>query len=479
MNTTRLRFRPAFTLVEIIVVMTIILVLASLAVAFYPDISTSERATRGASSLQEWLLIAKQRAKRDGLPTGLRFLPFTNGTQTFCNQMVYIQQPPDFAVGRCTAVTNGSSGSLQAMLNVNVQGSQYTQGGTLAPEDEFDVQNGDYLELYGSGYVHQIFTVTPSGTTSLLQTLGNSAAYPGVLTSPTLCTPLTTLSAAVTSTTSTTISVTANTGINLNDMLQIDYEWLQVTNISGTTLTVTRGFDSTTASVHANGETVYDANLIPANKPGPNYRIIRQPRELPGEPTLILPYNISIDMNTGSNVAGVSGNTQTFSNPPKRSSLNPSTLYSYFEIIFSPTGSVIGSGNQSPYDGQIYLWVRDTSVLNIASDPQQGDPTIIAVQTRSGLIGAYSVAPVRSTTLTAAVTAAQTTITVASSALINVNDVLKIDSEELEVTNVSGTTLTVVRGFAGTTAAAHANSDTVYDNIDPFYFTKVARSSGL
>jgi hypothetical protein len=67
------------------------------------------------------------------------------------------------------------------------------------------------------------------------------------------------------------------------------------------------------------------------------------------------------------------------------------------------------------------------------------------------------------TVLTAAIDATQTTITVASSAGIIANDTLQIDSEQLQVTLVAGTTLTVVRGANSTTAAAHASGATVYD----------------
>jgi prepilin-type N-terminal cleavage/methylation domain-containing protein len=309
------RMRPAFTLVELLVVMALILVLAALAVAFYPDISTSERASRGAGNVQSWLLIAKQRAKRDRLPTGIRFLPYTApGTSLiFCNQMQYIQQPPDYAVGRCTAVgTDPFTAAMTATINTNIQSSQYAQ----ADEAEFDVQNGDYFELYGGGFIRQIFSVSPSSSTTTLTMLTSSAAYPGSSTSPTI----------------------------------------------------------TTTS---------------ATNPGPNYRIVRQPRELPGEPILTLPYNIAIDLNTAGGV--------TLSNPPQRTSLNPTTSYFYYEIVFSPSGAVIGSGNQNPYDGQIYLWVRDVTVPDVSADLLQGLPTIVSVQTRSGLIGAYPVAPITST----------------------------------------------------------------------------------
>jgi hypothetical protein len=73
-----------------------------------------------------------------------------------------------------------------------------------------------------------------------------------------------------------------------------------------------------------------------------------------------------------------------------------------------------------------------------------------------------------STALGASISPATTTITVASSAGINTNDTLQIDSEQLLVTAISGTTLTVVRGVNGTTAAAHSTPDTVYDIHFPY-----------
>jgi prepilin-type N-terminal cleavage/methylation domain-containing protein len=338
MNTPHRSARRAFTLVELLIVMALILLLAALAVVFYPDLSTSERARRGALNIQGWMLIAKQRAKRDGLPTGLRFLTYstmapTGRNCTFCNQIVYIQQPPDFAVGRCTATSAPDVTPMTATLNTNVQASQYSQTGA---EDEFDIQNGDYFELYGGGFVRQILSVSvttsPSPSSTLTMLYNNPLAGSTQLSMPMLG-----------STTSPSVPATSPTNA------------------------------------------------------GPNYRVIRQPRELPGEPVLTLPNNVAIDLTSpGSPVGGVAGVTiQAWSNPPVRTSLNPTSTFQYKEIVFSPTGAVIGSGNQNPYDGQIYLWVRDITVLDITSDPQQGDPTLVSVQTRSGLIGAYPPAPLK------------------------------------------------------------------------------------
>lgn len=64
--------------------------------------------------------------------------------------------------------------------------------------------------------------------------------------------------------------------------------------------------------------------------------------------------------------------------------------------------------------------------------------------------------PVSSTiALAADITSSQTTFSVADGTLVHVNDILKIGSEWLKVTAIATNTLTVVRGFGGTTAAAH------------------------
>ena len=57
-----------------------------------------------------------------------------------------------------------------------------------------------------------------------------------------------------------------------------------------------------------------------------------------------------------------------------------------------------------------------------------------------------------------------TTGTVADSSLFDVGDVIQVDSEYMLVTTpqASTTTFTVTRGYAGTTAASHANSATAY-----------------
>src|SRR5260370_33982576 len=81
--------RSAFTLIEMFVVLAIILALAVLTVLFMPRFQERQRVSRGADLLQEWLLMAKMRALRDRVPTGVRV------------QVVLVEQPDrTLSVGR-------------------------------------------------------------------------------------------------------------------------------------------------------------------------------------------------------------------------------------------------------------------------------------------------------------------------------------------------------------------------------------------
>lgn len=71
---------------------------------------------------------------------------------------------------------------------------------------------------------------------------------------------VTTLVTAI-GTSDTTITVVNASRISDDDVLQIDDESMQVTNISGVTLTVTRGYNSTTTATHEAGALVSDTSL--------------------------------------------------------------------------------------------------------------------------------------------------------------------------------------------------------------------------
>lgn len=80
----------AFTLIELMVVVAVILILSGITLMVVPGILDQDRTTDGAARLQQYLLVAKSRAARDNLPRGLRLI----NTGGFASEVQYIEAPP-------------------------------------------------------------------------------------------------------------------------------------------------------------------------------------------------------------------------------------------------------------------------------------------------------------------------------------------------------------------------------------------------
>ena len=87
--------RRAFTLVELLVVIGIIVVLASLAVLILDSTSTHRAASRGADQLQGWLAQGKTLALRDQLPRGVRLVRSTTNPN-WITGVVFLEQPDNY-----------------------------------------------------------------------------------------------------------------------------------------------------------------------------------------------------------------------------------------------------------------------------------------------------------------------------------------------------------------------------------------------
>lgn len=291
------RTRSGFTLVELLVVIALIMLLAAIAVMFVPRIEEGQRAARGASLLQGWLNVARQRAMRDQQARGLRLYvtvdPITS--RQVVRDCQYLDAPDDFTGGTLTA----AAGSTTVTITADASGAGDLSGGFGASSALWPVQPGDYLLILSSGLVHQITATNGSNTL----TLASALSY----------------------------------GVN----------------------------------------------------PTRNYRILRAPRAS-GEEKLSLPNNIGIDLTSNTEY-----NTAPYAYTPVTNVADATII----DILFSPSGNVIG--DQAGSD-KIILWVCDTSLVGnadpLANTPWGGEPTLITIYTRSGLVAPVQVDPSAGTT---------------------------------------------------------------------------------
>ena len=90
----RLPIRRGMTLVELLVVMSIMLTFAAITAAFYPSISSDNQIAQASNKIQNLLVGARQKARRDNNVTGVRFFPDLNNPSA-ATQMMLVQKPVD------------------------------------------------------------------------------------------------------------------------------------------------------------------------------------------------------------------------------------------------------------------------------------------------------------------------------------------------------------------------------------------------
>lgn len=88
------KVRKGMTLVELLVVMSIMVTFAAITAAFYPSISSDNQIAQTANKIQNILVGARQKARRDFNVTGVRFFPDTTNPN-IANQMMLVQKPVD------------------------------------------------------------------------------------------------------------------------------------------------------------------------------------------------------------------------------------------------------------------------------------------------------------------------------------------------------------------------------------------------
>jgi prepilin-type N-terminal cleavage/methylation domain-containing protein len=165
--------RGAFTLIELLIVMAIIIILTALTVVYIlPAFQDKQNVIRGVDRVTQTLLIAKQRALRDQVPRGVRLLVDSSISQPsaspaplyYCTQMQFIEQPAPFSAGQISGV----SPPPVTQATITFSGPVDFFGGSTDPT-QYLVQPGDYLEapVGAPSAVYKIATVVDKQTLQL------------------------------------------------------------------------------------------------------------------------------------------------------------------------------------------------------------------------------------------------------------------------------------------------------------------------
>jgi prepilin-type N-terminal cleavage/methylation domain-containing protein len=161
--------RSAFTLIEMLVVLTIIALIGALIAFVMPGFQERSRAAKGGQALQGWLNYARQRALFEQAPRGIRFLVISPNASTggaFVMEAQYLEQPDDFTGGE-VLIELDSTGTPNPPLNAKIQGADLTQ-----------IEIGDYFEIFGTGQMHRISNINLTTTPPTVSFNSSPLAYP-------------------------------------------------------------------------------------------------------------------------------------------------------------------------------------------------------------------------------------------------------------------------------------------------------------
>ncbi len=336
--------------------------------------------------------------------------------------------------------------------------------------------DSEQMLVTGVDTVNNILTVTRgyNGTTPASHEEGATLTVEDsqvVVETPTLLDP--TLAGQTTLTVSSAAAAAALAATNpLPFTIQIDNEQMQVTNIVGDTLTVVRGYDSTTPAAHAAGAAIFAANPPGLDDAATTINVsnVAALEEAAGNS---LPFVILIDSEQ-MYVTNIVGNTLTVTRG--YNATTPAVHDAEAPVIFwngvavsaptlvsenDPTSITVSSAaaaaaleatNSLPFTIQIDN--EEMQVTNIVGDTltvvRGYDNTVVSDHTAGAAIVAANPPGVNDAT---------TSIEVSNAAALAAGNTLpfaiQIDGEEMQVTGIVGNTLTVTRGYDSTTPAVH------------------------
>jgi prepilin-type N-terminal cleavage/methylation domain-containing protein len=347
--------RRAFTLVELMVAITILVILSALAYLIVPQMMARQIASEGASQLQGWVIMAQQRAKRDQAPRGIRLNLSQGSNPQYVTDLQYIEQPDDYYFNGAQITNLTGTMVIFAGAGLDFYGGNGQAGPWL-------VQVGDYL-LVNGGLPHQITQVGNP------QTLPNGPAVSLTL----LPSVITAAAGGMPIQPGSNVQIPVQSAANIPVGCWVDLDYNTATTEPVLVIAVdTAGNTITVAQVnnqHAAGGPIATAGII-SKTPNPQWLVRRQPRVLAGEDTLQLPQDVAIDLSLS--IPNYNQANQT-----------------YIDILFDRHGMVIGP--MTSYD-KVMLWVRD--VAQPAPNPNNqaandGDHTLVCIYCRTGGIASH------------------------------------------------------------------------------------------
>jgi Tfp pilus assembly major pilin PilA len=343
--------RRAFTLLELLVVIGIMIALATLAVLFLPNLDRHKGTPNAVTQIHGYFNLAKQSAIRDGSARGIRLIEDSPGSGRVV-ELQYIEQPEPVAPrGPGIKIYVRTEQCYDPLIFAGAPGNL----GFLTVVTLYQDPNNTYIPTYLLPPPQNLWInwdgVEPGDT---FQLTGSPAAVAGIrrFTSPP---PAAT-------------APPIPTGPAKFAQLVLD-----------------RIIDGAEVFPNPSPPPAVIGNVWTSTN---NFRVIRQPRPLIGEPTLQLNKDVYIDLARSSPCQPYL--TAQFGQPisawaPARLTDPVGALGGNLDILFNPNGVVANAPT-----GQIILWIQNA---DRQAAPQGGgnDALLLAIYTRTGKVAPHFV----------------------------------------------------------------------------------------
>ena len=357
--------RRGFTLVELLIVIGVSLALAALAAGVgYSGMIGSQRTVSSADRVSGWLILAKQRALRDGRPSGVRFIGTRVGSTNLIavTEAQYIEQPEPYVLGNGSSTTSGTFPPPRLLVVRPVasppdplQIQLYFASQNPSEIDEFiqRVHQGDRIRL--TGLLDASYTIVDDDPVEVVN------------------------------------PVTGDPGFNAPSAP--GYRFLQILISNDSKLDLARRLGAAYSPSPTQSAIVFSGTRGTSAGTGGGFSVGSPPQPILGEPLLQITDPMMIDWRdplaktpdtpttSGVTVTSVAGSGSTS-----------------FDILFNPSGSLVGTNG-----GVVCLWLRHKDRLrdetgDAAANPRTannfdkaGQQLLVVISSRTGLISTQPV----------------------------------------------------------------------------------------